>query len=285
MRSSGQFFLFLRNTLLIFSLTVILFQYRKDIIIQAASLAICTVRQSLMGRFVGENIGFRAITRDDYIERHVTAFSNRLYNGTPQNSKVIVYNDCTYLDIEKSSCFKVLRQLYCVHKSKHLVKPSMFVAPDGYLLNIQGPYFSNAANNDAKILLNEFISDFEGMREWFQPQDIFILDCGYRDAIPTLQRLGIDPRMPLLLGSNQNQFTTKEANEARIVTKTRWIVEARNGHLKNIFKFFANTIHTSHIPNLNAFLRIAGAIIIKYYGPITMPHANIDLAEKMLYQT
>lgn len=126
---------------------------------QATSLAICTIRQSLMARFVGENIGFGAITRDDYIERHVTAFLNRLYNGTPQNPKVIVYNDCTYLDIEKSSCFKALRQSYCVHKSRHLVKPSMLVAPDGYLLDIQGPYFTNAANNNARILLNEFIAD------------------------------------------------------------------------------------------------------------------------------
>lgn len=110
---------------------------------QATSLAISTVKQSLM-RFVVKNIGFQAITRQQFIDRHVTDFLNRLYNLDPQNRRVIVYNDCTYLDIEKSSCFKALRQSYCQHKSKHLLKPSVLVASDGYILNIQGPYFSNA---------------------------------------------------------------------------------------------------------------------------------------------
>lgn len=249
---------------------------------QATSLAISTVRQSLMIRFVNENIGFGAITREDYIERHVTLFSNQLYNNTPQNPKVIVYNDCTYLYIEKSACFKALRQSFCVHKNRHLLKPSMLVAPDGYILDIQGPYFSNAINNDARILLKEFQSNVNGMQTWFQRTDIFIVDRGHRDAIPILQRIGIDVKIPPLLHPNQSQFSTEEANKARIITKTRWIVEARNSHLKNIFKFFGNTICTSHIPNLSDFLRIAGAIINKYYGVITMQDADIDLAEEML---
>lgn len=59
-------------------------------------------------------------------------------------------------------------------------------------------------------------------------------------------------------------------------------MEARNDHLKNIFKFFGNTISTSYIPNLGNFLRIAGAIINKYYGIITMHDADIDLVEEML---
>lgn len=80
--------------------------------------------------------------------------------------KVIVYNDCTYLDIEKSSCSKALRQSYCQHKSKHLLKPSMLVAFDDYILNIQGPYFSDATNNDVRILLNEFNRNVDGMQAW-----------------------------------------------------------------------------------------------------------------------
>ena len=70
-------------------------------------------------------------------------------------------------------CFKALRQSFCVHKKKHLVKPSLIVGPDGYILDIQGPYFSNAANNDARILLNEFHRDVDGMNAWFERQDIF----------------------------------------------------------------------------------------------------------------
>jgi len=65
------------------------------------------------------------------------------------------------------------------------------------------------------------------------------------------------------------------------VTKTRWIVEARNGHLKQIYKMFANPISTHHIKNLNDYLLIGG-IINKYYGFIIMENANVKLARRML---
>lgn len=45
---------------------------------QRTSTVIATVRQSLMLRFVPENLGLNAITRNDFIERHVTDFANQL---------------------------------------------------------------------------------------------------------------------------------------------------------------------------------------------------------------
>jgi len=96
----------------------------------------------------------------------------------------------------------------------------MFVASDGYILNILGPYFSNAQNNDANTVINEFERDVKGMRDWFCDKDIFIIDKGYRDVIPILQRLGISIQMPPLLERGQTHLTTKEANALKIVTKT-----------------------------------------------------------------
>lgn len=51
----------------------------------------------------------------------------------------------------------------------------MFVAPDRYILNIIGPYFSNSRNNDANILIQELQENIEGLREWFVEweRDIF----------------------------------------------------------------------------------------------------------------
>ena len=132
---------------------------------QDVSLKISLVRTSLIIIFTPGNIGF-GIARNDYIQRHVTDFANRLYNPEPERRRAIAYVDCTYLDIEKSTCFKALRQSYCVHKSKHLIKPSMIVAPDGHILDIQGPYFSNARNNDTSILVNEFQREVNNMRAW-----------------------------------------------------------------------------------------------------------------------
>lgn len=139
-----------------------MFQYSNR---QATSMAIATVKQSLMLRFVPSNIGFDAITRDVYIARHVTEFANELYNPEPDTPRVIAAIDGTYTFIPKSTNFRALRQSYCVHKSRHLVKPHLIVASDGYILDIQGPYFSDSRNNDAAILQNEFDRDAEKMRQ------------------------------------------------------------------------------------------------------------------------
>lgn len=251
---------------------------------QAVSMMIATVRQSLMARFVPENIGFQAIPRDQFIERHVTEFANALYNPEPDRRIAILYEDCTYLDVEKSSCFAALRNSYCVPKKRHLVKPCMLTGSDGYLLDIQGPYFSNPANNDARIMLNEFQNDMNGMREWLRGGDVFVLDRGYRDAIGHLEAMGMIVRSPPFLEQGQNQFTTEEANEARIVTITRWISEAINGHLKNIFKFFARRISTSHVSNLSDFLRIAGAIMNRYKDRIIVPNRDAAYARTVSEQ-
>lgn len=63
---------------------------------QAVSLTIATVRKFLMQQFVPNNIGFKAITRQDYIARHVTEFANALYNPNPNVPKAIAYIDGTF---------------------------------------------------------------------------------------------------------------------------------------------------------------------------------------------
>ena len=155
------------------------------------STVIATVRKSLMIDFVPDNIGFDSITREYYIENHVTPFANQLYNENPNIPRVIAYIDGSYCYIPKSSNFRALRQSYCVHKGRHLVKPVLIVAPDGHILNIQGPYFSDSRNNDAAILQNEFEKDVDRMRRWFQEDDIVVVDRGYQDATNLLARLGI----------------------------------------------------------------------------------------------
>lgn len=68
-------------------------------------MVISTVRKSLMNRFVPQNIGLNAITREQYIQQHVTEFANILYNEEENVTKVIACIDGTYSYIEKSSNF------------------------------------------------------------------------------------------------------------------------------------------------------------------------------------
>ncbi|XP_024884657.1 uncharacterized protein LOC112462835 [Temnothorax curvispinosus] len=249
---------------------------------QNVSTVIDYVRRALAQRFVSENIGPRSITRQDFIARHVTEFSNILYNPQPNEPKAIVVIDSTYAYIHKSSHFRVLRQSYSVHKHRHLLKPTLVVAPDGFILQIFGPYFSDSRNNDAEILRHDFETDGNALKEWFQRNDIVLVDRGYRDAIPLLQLLGIQYEMPALLGAGQRQLTTEDANASRIVTKSRWIVESRNGHFRSVFKFFANTLCLQHAKNLDEFYRIAGAILNRYHPMIHMEGATAQAAQEIL---
>lgn len=87
-------------------------------------------------------------------------------------------------------------------------KLSMFVVPNGYILDIQGPYFSNAANNDATILISGFRRYL--IAYFLKPFDILIVHRGYRDAVQYLQRLGMVLKMPNTLWPDQIEFTTEE---------------------------------------------------------------------------
>lgn len=247
----------------------VIFEYSSR---QATSMAISTVRQSLMQRFVPENIGLNSITKENYIARHIPEFVNELYNANPNISRVIGAIDGTYSYIPKSSNFRTLRQSFSILKSRYLLKLVLIVAL-GFILDIQGPYFSDSRNNDAAILENEFERDAERMREWFRDGDILIVDRRYRDATELLARLGIIWKMPALLQQGRNQLTIEEANDSQLVTKTRWIVEARNDHIKTIFKFFQQIIPIPHLLNLGDFYRIAGAIINRYRPAIEMQEA------------
>lgn len=257
----------------------VMFQYPTR---QSVSLAIATVRQSLMQRFVPSNLGFNAITREKYIERHVTEFSNILHNPEPHIPRVISIIDGTYSYIPKSTNFRALRQSFCRHKGRHLVKPALIVAPDGYILEVQGPYFSDSRNNDAAMLRNEFDNDMERMHAWFQEEDILLLDRGYRDAKELLNQLGITWKMPALLERYQRQLSTEQANDSRLITKVRWAVEARNGHIKSIFNFLDKRIQIQHVPNLGDFYKIAAAFINRYHPLLQMEGADAALAHQFL---
>ncbi|KAL1501391.1 hypothetical protein ABEB36_006717 [Hypothenemus hampei] len=225
---------------------------------QAVHRAISLVRRSLMLDFVPHNLGLASITRAQYIERHVTSFSNELYNPSPENPVAIMIIDGTYAHLEKSSNFQSL--------------------------HIHGPYYSDSSNNDAAMLRNQ-LENGMGLREWLNDGDIIIVDRGYRDVLPFLDNLGIEYKMPALLQQGQRQLNTEEANDSRLVTKTRWIVEARNGHIKSVFKFFKGKISIVHAENLGDFYRIAAALLNKYRKPIVMSGADLELARKMLVRS
>lgn len=111
------------------------------------------------------------------------------------------------------------------------------------------------------------------------------MDRRYRDAVELLEQLDIRYHMPELLERGQRQLITAQANSSRLVIKIRWIVEARNGHIKSIFHFLAQVIRMTHTSHIGDFYRIAGCIINRYYEPIQMEGADAELALTLLART
>lgn len=108
--------------------------------------------------------------------------------------------------------------------------------------------------------------------------DVVVLDRGFRDVMTELINRGFIVHMPKFLPKNQKQLTVKEANDSRICTKTRFIVETRNGHMKSIWKYFGLVKPTKVIPNLVVDFKIGAALLNAFYPTIL---TDIDLHDEL----
>ena len=114
--------------------------------------------------------------------------------------------------------------------------------------------------------------------------DIFILDRGFRDALKLLkEKFKLETMMPSLLPQNQKQFTTNEANESRLCTKLRWVVESDNGLLKGRFRVLDHRVENKSLPHFLEDIRIAGALVNKYSKRLLSDNGNaLEMARNML---
>ena len=246
---------------------------------KVVSETISAVGKCLENYFVKKYLGFENITREQIINQHTVKIVNKLFQ-LENNACVIM--DGTYLYIEKASNFTLQKKTYSTQKHSNLVKPHITCATDGYIIDTDGLFCSDPGNNDAQILLsrrkepNSFFNNFN-------KGDLVILDRGYRDAKPELERMGFKVAMPCFLPQGKKQFSTAEANESRKVTMVRFVVESVNGRLKNVFKFFKNDINIQYLPHLHSWLRIACTIFNMYFPPLfTQDDDHDEIADIVL---
>lgn len=217
-----------------------------------------------------------ARSRQNLIE-HTTKISQQLYSV--DHDMVALVWDGTYIYIEKSANREFQRLSYSTQKHRNLVKIMMCVTTDGTIAGVYGPY--SATENDAKILHNILVDDQEIFMS-LELNDVMIVDRGFRDVVPELRDRGFIVKIPNFLKKNVNQFTDMEANESRLVTKTRFVVEARNGHMKSIWKYFSGVKITQSMPHLMDDFKIGAALINAYFPVIqTDVHMN-DIGAIML---
>ena len=252
------------------------------------SMRISVATKTLMQKFVPLHLGLEAISRDTFVAEHVSDFACNLYVddfkdiGSIKQAVIVV--DGTYIYIPKLNNYRVARQSFSVHKKRHLIKPVMLTGTNGYILDVHGPYFADGKNNDAAILRHHMEQDGINLKTWLQPNDVLLLDRGYRDVLDYLQSHGFKHKMPEYLRKNMKQHTVEEANKSRLVTKSRWVVESRNGHLKSTFKIFRDEVDANQVQHVGDYFRIACAIINAYHPKINMLGADESMAERMKAQ-
>ncbi|KAI5644433.1 hypothetical protein NE865_03540 [Phthorimaea operculella] len=114
------------------------------------------------------------------------------------------------------------------------------------------------------------LNDEEGTFHWFfRAGDIFILDRGFRDALPDLESFGYLAYMPETKDRHADQLTTEQANRTRLVTISRWVVEVVNGRFKRDFKLFRQDYFNRALSHMFKDFQIAAALLNAFHVPIS----------------
>ena len=112
------------------------------------------------------------------------------------------------------------------------------------------------------------------MLNWLAPGDVMVVDRGFRDTLDDLNWFGYETKMPRFLEKHQKQFTTTEANETRLITKIRWVIESANGRVKQ-WRFFNNVVPNTMIKKIGDYFRIVCAMT-SCYRPVLIANSVND---------
>jgi hypothetical protein len=222
------------------------------------------------------NLGISTITRADLIANN-SDFARILYKLG--NTKVCTVWDGTYLYLPKSNVFQFQKATFGGQKKTNYVKPMTACSPNGKILDLFGPNsdeFFKGEEFDGTMMLK--IMEEQWFKDLFRPGDVFVLDRGFKNAVPELKKRLFEVYIPCDIPKGQ-QLTWKQANANRFCTSVRWIVEAVNMILKR-FKFFQHRIDIHQYPHLKEDARNIAAIHNKY-GKMRLRANEEQEAEKI----
>ncbi|CAF4651087.1 unnamed protein product [Rotaria sp. Silwood2] len=108
-----------------------------------------------------------------------------------------------------------------MHKGRPLVKTMMIVSTDGYIVSMLGPYFADYKNNDAEITKNIIYNNKEDILDWLKPNDVLVVDRGFRDALDDLHKFGFKTKMPCFLADRMLRLATQSNDIKTYVDKLK----------------------------------------------------------------
>lgn len=228
-------------------------------------------RTALCDNFVPLHLGFNNLGRNFLLQNSTK--SSRILHCENDPQKLVTIWDGTYIFTDKSGNFRFQKETYNQQKSQNFLRPMMCVTTNGYIIDVFGPF--QARENDAKCMI-KILEKQTAVKEIIMPGDVFIFDRGFRDCLQYIEELDYVVKTPKFVQRNQphQQLTTEQANLSRIVTKTRFVVESKNGSLKTIFPVFARQWKTICLKTIRKDLRIAAAIINKYFRKVVADSGN-----------
>lgn len=222
-------------------------------------------REALTADFVPLHVGFENLSRQFLLQN--TTISSRILHCENKPDSLITIWDGTYIYLNKSANYKFQKLTYNGQKKRNFLRPMVCVTTNGYIIDVFGPFA--AVDNDAKCM-KEILRDVPAVQEIIKKDDVFIFDRGFRDCLEEMRQMEYVVKTPEFIKKSNptHQLTTYQANLSRLITKNRFVVEARNGHFKTIFPIFDQRWKTVCIHTLGADLRIAAALINKYFQKV-----------------
>lgn len=216
----------------------------------------------------------------DQLQANTTELSHILYCDG-DTTKVVLVFDGTYIYVENSGNQTFQKKTYTSQKKRNLIKIMMCVTSNGKIVFASGPHA--AVENDAKILTSILDSNHCFIFSQLEPADVCLVDRGFRDCVEFLKSKQLDVRMPEFISKKHKQLTTLQANRSRLVTKCRYVVEARNGHMKCVWRLFKMVWTTKAVPHLMEDFQIGAALLNKFFQNILADkNLSSEVATRML---
>ena len=144
------------------------------------------------------------------------------------------------LSYRKNNQYEFSRKTWSGQKKRPLLMFMSIVPPDGNVLESIGPYMSDGKNNDAGITEHILLLNSE-LTEWMAEGDVCVVGHGFRDVIETFESIGFETKIPSYLKKEESKHSIEDANQTRLVTKVRWVVETYHGRMKKL-KFFMRSL-------------------------------------------
>lgn len=237
----------------------------------------CDLVRSILKRVVVPRYVNVELNREELVRRK-SATSKILFDGETSDRAHIIL-DGTYIYLEKSTNHRFQKDTFNSHKKRNYIKIMMGVLTNGEILFTLGPF--KATENDAAITEKIFTADTPCTRA-FMPEDIIILDRGFRDCITDLMNRGFIVKMPTC--SLKSQLTTREANDSRFVTKVRYNVERMNGVMKNVWKIFSEVVDIRYVTKIMSDFEIGAALLNRKSKVTEDSDEAVALARQMIHR-